>query len=124
MNLIVQLPEAPVIHNEVTGEDTLEPGYVVIGDGYYDVLDGVEVKDTDVIASGDNRYSTLDAAHQGKILEALVNENDGQGGTRTKRIKMDQIKEGDEVLETNIIPHHWFGESLSNLIPNNTLPSQ
>ena len=111
MNLIVKLPEAPVYHNEITGEDTLEPGYVQIGDGYYDVLDGVEVKQEDVLSSGEDRYESLPLEDRDHILESLVTRDNEE---HPRRVKNSDVLPSDIVIEKDLVPHRWFGESEKN----------
>ena len=133
MKRIVKLPKAPTskpgpdIPGAREGEETPLPGFIAIGDGYYDVSDDAEVDPKDVITSGENRYRDLPQNHKNKILDALINEPDPakSGEKKPKRIKMNQLKAGDEILEANIIPHHWLGESptkYEGVGPDNTLP--
>lgn len=136
MKRIAKLPKPPTAtQTKPDGGEEEVPlsGFIPIGDGYYDLSDDAEVDEKDVISEGEDRYRNLPQNDKNKILEALINEpevdKDGKatGGKKPKRIKMNQIKAGDEVLEANIIPHHWFGESPSAFeptLPDNTLPPE
>lgn len=129
MKRIAKLPKPPTTQAAPDKDEVPLPGFIAIGDQYYDVGDDAEVDPKDVIAEGDDRYRNLPDNDRNKILEALINEPDPEskepGGKKPKRIKMNQIKDGDEVLEQDIIPHHFFGESPAQpdpTVPENTLP--
>ena len=115
MKRIAKLPKQPTSKPSPDADEVPLSGYIAIGDGYYDVSDDALVDEKDVISEGDDRYKNLPKNDKNKILEALINEDDPlskeSGGKKQKRIKMNQLKEGDDVLEANIIPHHFFGES-------------
>lgn len=126
---LAKQPTAKPAPNAPEGEEEVPlSGFIAIGDGYYDISDDAEVDPKDVISEGDDRYRNLPQNHKNKILEALINEPDPlskTGEKKQKRIKMNQIKAGDEVLEANITPHHFLGESPSAyepINPDNTLP--
>lgn len=94
----------------VDAEGNRRSGIIHLGTDIYDCEDRADLLGGTILGEGRNRYRDLIATDKQKCMISRVTRVIS-GQPREVHTRIVDAAIGDVVLETNIVPHKWAGES-------------